>query len=99
METSQEQTLKLSGKEKKSFKSFLLARRREARKRQKLRQKNSERGSGSADATEMFNDENLLANPEEEKPEPPAEFDEDAVKQKVCQCVYLSASLNPSLCL
>jgi hypothetical protein len=47
----------------------------------------------------MFNDENLLANPEEEKPEPPPEFDEDAVKQKVCQCVYLSASLNPSLCL
>lgn len=58
-------------------------RRRDARKRQKLRQKNSERGSGSADATEMYNDENLLANPEEEKPEPPPDFDEEAVKQKV----------------
>ena len=63
--------------------NFYLDRRRDARKRQKLRQKNSDRGSGSADATEMFNDENLLANPEEEKPEPPPDFDEDAVKQKV----------------
>ena len=57
--------------------------RREARRRQKLRQKNSERGSGSADATEMCNDENLLANPEEEKPDPPSDFDEEAFMQKV----------------
>ena len=62
----------------------ILDRRREARKRQKIRQKNSERGSGSADATEMASDEQLLANPEDEKPEPPPEFDEEAVRQKVC---------------
>ena len=47
--------------------------RREARRRQKLRQKN----------TEMCNDENLLANPEEEKPDPPSDFDEEAFMQKV----------------
>ena len=69
--------------------NFYLDRRRDARKRQKLRQKNSDRGSGSADATEMFNDENLLANPEEEKPEPPPDFDEDAVKQKVFLITFL----------
>ena len=58
-------------------------RRREARKRQKIRQKNADRGSGSADATEMAADEELLANPEDEKPEPPPDFDEEAVRQKV----------------
>jgi hypothetical protein len=31
----------------------------------------------------MAVDENLLANPEEEKPEPPPDFDEEAVKQNV----------------
>ena len=38
----------------------------------------------------MFNDENLLANPEEEKPEPPPDFDEEAVKQKV---IFIEGSL------
>ncbi len=33
----------------------------------------------------MAYDEQLLANPEDEKPEPPPDFDEDAVKQKVEQ--------------
>jgi hypothetical protein len=31
----------------------------------------------------MSNDEQLLSNPEDEKPEPPPDFDEEAVKQKV----------------
>ena len=39
----------------------------------------------------MSYDEQLLANPEDEKPEPPPDFDEEAVKQKVAnQCNGIS---------
>lgn len=62
---------------------FFKALRREARKRQRVRLKNADSGSGTADATEMAQDEQLLATPEEEKPQPPSDLDEAEVLKKV----------------
>ena len=61
----------------------LLAMRREARKRKKQREKDAERGEGSADASEMAKDDELLAAPAPEKPEPPPEFDGEAEFRKI----------------
>ena len=58
-------------------------RRKEARRRQKQRDKNSEQGIGSVDVKEMALDEEILAQPEEEKPEPPGPFDEVAVMTEI----------------
>jgi len=45
-------------------------RRREARKRQKQRQKDAERGSGTADVNEMADDEVLTQKPRNPKSQP-----------------------------
>jgi hypothetical protein len=64
------------------FSSFSVER-KEARKRQKQRQKDAERGVGSADVGEMAADDDLLAAPETAKPEQPADFDETKARQEV----------------
>ncbi len=51
------------------------ARRREARQRHKRHQRDMERGRGSVDADSFAADEELLSQPEPEKPAPPPEFD------------------------
>ena len=53
----------------------LHAQRREVRQRHKRYQRDMERGRGSADADTFAADEELLAQPEPEKPVPPPEFD------------------------
>lgn len=40
---------------------------------------------GSVDLLELTKDEELLAKPEPEKPEPPGEFDPDQARLKVVQ--------------
>jgi hypothetical protein len=61
--------------------SFLKDKRRDARKRQKQRLRDAEKGSGSADANEMADDEALLADTESEKPEQPQPFNEEQTKK------------------
>ena len=57
--------------------------RKEARKRQKQRQKDAERGSGTGDASEMAEDDALLAEPESEKPEEPKQYDEKTMRNEL----------------
>ena len=58
------------------------ARRREAHQRHKKHQRDMERGRGSVDADTFAADEELLAQPEPEKPTQPAEFDPTKVRQE-----------------
>ena len=57
--------------------------RREARKRKKQHEKDAEKGEGCADAQEMAEDDKLLSMPAPEKPQPPQEFDKEAILAKV----------------
>lgn len=70
---------------------FFPDQRKAARQRQKQRNKDAEKGTGSADMTEMARDDELLAQNEQEKPEPPSKFDAAAVRQQV------SCSINSIL--
>lgn len=45
--------------------------------------KDSEKGIGSAEVDEITKDEELLASPEPEKPQPPGQFDERQVRKMV----------------
>ena len=58
------------------------ARRREARQRHKKHQRDMERGRGSVDADIYAADEELLAQPEPDKPAPPPEFDPARTRQE-----------------
>ena len=55
----------------------------------KQRKKDNERGLGSADLAEMAKDDELLATEQEEKPEPPRDFDEAAVLKEVSSDHFL----------
>ena len=70
-------------------KKSLLDQRRDARKRKKQHEKDAERGEGCADAQEMAEDDKLLSMPAPEKPQPPPEFDEEAVLAKVTNILNL----------
>jgi len=68
--------------------------RREARRRQRTRLKNADSGSGTADVTEMAQDEQLLATTEDEKPLPPTDLNEAEILQKVFiqgNCIVMTA--------
>ena len=69
--------------------SYCTDKRHEARKRQKQRQRDAERGAGSADVNEMAEDDQLLADPEEEKPKPPPSFDEEQALENVSITFFL----------
>lgn len=49
----------------------------------KQRKRDADRGSGSADMGEMARDEELLAEPEAEKPERPKEFNAKDTRNQV----------------
>ncbi|TRY71764.1 hypothetical protein TCAL_04776 [Tigriopus californicus] len=55
--------------------------RKAAYKRHKKMKKDSEKGIGSAEVDEIAKDEELLASPEPEKPQPPGRFDEEHVRK------------------
>ena len=57
--------------------------RKEVRQRHKKHQKDMEKGRGSIDAKMFADDEELLAQPEPDKPSPPEEFNEDRVRQEI----------------
>jgi hypothetical protein len=61
------------------------ARRREARQRHKRHQRDMERGRGSVDADSFAADEELLSQPEPEKPAPPLEFDPVRARYTYCR--------------
>ena len=61
----------------------LHAERKEVRQRHKKHQKDMEKGKGSIDAKIFADDEELLAQPEPDKPVPPPEFSEAKERQEI----------------
>ena len=61
----------------------LHSQRKEVRTRHKKDQKDMEKGRGSIDAKMFADDEELLAQPEPDKPSPPQEFNEAKVRQEI----------------
>ena len=59
----------------------LHAQRKEVRQRHKKAQKDMEKGRGSIDAKMFADDEELLAQPEPEKPTLPTEFNEEKIRK------------------
>ena len=57
--------------------------RKEARQRHKKHQRDMEKGSGTVDAKVFADDEELLAQPEPDKPVPPPEFSETKVRKEL----------------
>ena len=61
----------------------LHAQRKEVRQRHKKAQKDMEKGRGSIDAKMFADDEELLAQPEPEKPTLPTEFNEEKIRKEI----------------
>ena len=55
----------------------------QVRQRHKKHQKDMEKGRGSIDSKMFADDEELLGQPEPEKPTPPPEFSETRIKQEI----------------
>jgi hypothetical protein len=73
------------------------ARRREARQRHKRYQRDMERGRGSVDADTFAADEELLGQPEPEKPIAPPEFDPlKARSASQCSKCFFDIIFRPS---
>ncbi len=76
---------------------FFADKRKEARRRINARKKDIERGLGSADMSEMAEDEALLESEPGDKPEPPRPFDEEKVKSDVSSFLKFITSKYPGL--
>ena len=57
--------------------------RKEVRQRHKRHQRDMDRGRGTIDARQFAEDEELLGEPEPEKPRPPEEFPGAAVREEL----------------
>jgi hypothetical protein len=63
--------------------TFLIVKRRDARRRKKQRERDEASGVGSADVAQIAEDDQLLATSEEPKPEPRGPFNEQEAREKV----------------